>query len=91
MEDAEKLALASQGGGTLSLALRRPGYSEIQPLGRFMLDDPRHYAAPAIAAPRQARGRPAHAGAHGDRTASVTVVSGDASTSVTVPNETARF
>jgi pilus assembly protein CpaB len=92
MQDAEKLALAVQGGGTLSLALRRPGSSEIEPLTHFMLDDPRRYSAPtaAPAAPGLARGRGDHSAAPA-RTASVTVVSGDASTSVTVPNETARF
>jgi pilus assembly protein CpaB len=85
MEDAEKLALAIQGGGTLSLALRRPGSSEVQALNHFMLDDPRRYAGPAPSV-KLARGRPGH-GAGADRTASVTVVSGDASASVTVPNE----
>ena len=40
MEDAERLALAVQGGGTLSLALRRPGSSEIEPLHRFVLNGP---------------------------------------------------
>ncbi|HXQ12305.1 MAG TPA: Flp pilus assembly protein CpaB [Caulobacteraceae bacterium] len=90
MEDAEKLALAGQGGGTLSLALRRPGSSEIEPLSHFMLDDPRRYVAPAPPGPRLARSRAARAPTI-DRTASVTVVSGDASMSVTVPNERARF
>ncbi|HKT54409.1 MAG TPA: Flp pilus assembly protein CpaB [Caulobacteraceae bacterium] len=40
MEDAERLALAIQGGGTLSLALRRPGSTEIEPLHRFVLNGP---------------------------------------------------
>ncbi len=93
MEDAEKLALAAQSGGTLSLALRRPGSAEIQSENHFMLDDPRRYSAPAVApaAPRVARGHGDHNAAAPARTASVTVVSGDASTSVSVPNETARF
>jgi pilus assembly protein CpaB len=93
MQDAEKLALATHGGGTLSLALRRPGSSEIQALNHFILDDPRRDVAPTTnAAPRLAHGRSAHLnGPRVDRSASVTVVSGDASTSVTVPNESARF
>jgi pilus assembly protein CpaB len=93
MVDAEKLALATQSGGTLSLALRRPGSSDIQPQAHFLLDDPRHYVAPAPAGPRVAHNRMARgpAGDQFDRSASVTVVSGDASTSVTVPNERARF
>jgi pilus assembly protein CpaB len=41
MQDAEKLALAIQGGGTLSLALRRPGSAEVESVHRFIIDDPR--------------------------------------------------
>jgi len=92
MQDAEKLALAAQSGGTLSLALRRPGASEIQSQAHFLLDDPRRYVSPAIDGPHVARRTTRAQGeARVDRTASVTVVSGDASTSVTVPNERARF
>jgi pilus assembly protein CpaB len=91
--DAEKLALAARGGGTLSLALRRPGASEIQSQAHFLLDDPRRYVSPAIDGPRVVHSRAARgqAEARVDRSALVTVVSGDASTSVTVPNERARF
>ncbi len=93
MQDAEKLALAIQSGGTLSLALRRPGASEILSQAHFLLDDPRRYVSPASAGTRTTRRRTARAQAEArvERTAAVTVVSGDASTSVTVPNERARF
>jgi pilus assembly protein CpaB len=40
VEDAERLSLAVQGGGALSLALRRPGSSEITPPKRFVLNNP---------------------------------------------------
>jgi len=97
MPDAEKLALASD-GGTLSLALRRPGSVEIAPARPIMADDlgansSKYWALVRIAArkagadkagpilPRAARARSG---------ASVTVVSGDAASDVEVPFETAH-
>ncbi|HLK25966.1 MAG TPA: Flp pilus assembly protein CpaB [Caulobacteraceae bacterium] len=92
MQDAEKLALAVQSGGTLSMALRRPGSAAIEPATHFMLDDPRRYARPAAYAADRAMRHASHSGIpHVERSAQVTVVSGETSSSVSVPNETARF
>jgi pilus assembly protein CpaB len=93
--DAEKLALAAQ-SGSLSLALRRTGNAEVDPVRTFAIDD----LGPA--GPRAARGAPgggtliAAAQRRSPRprpsdliirTRSVVVVHGDASSSVEVPAE----
>jgi len=92
MQDAEKLALAIQGGGTLSLALRRPGYSEIEPVHRFITDDPHVGAANHGASAntdRQSHGAPRAPGDEGGGS-HVIVVNGEAATEVHVPAENAR-
>jgi pilus assembly protein CpaB len=94
MQDAEKLALAIQGGGTLSLALRRPGAAEIDPQPHFILDDARAAAhlppAPGVPHGRDKGGERPHLVAAADTGgAAVTVVSGDAASDVHVPSERA--
>jgi pilus assembly protein CpaB len=97
MPDAEKLALASD-GGTLSLALRRPGSVEIAPARPIMADDlgansSKYWALVHIAARKAAvdKAGPLLARAPRARSgASVTVVSGDAASDVEVPFETAH-
>jgi pilus assembly protein CpaB len=102
MPDAEKLALAAD-GGTLSLALRRPGSVEIAPSRPIMADDlgansAKYWALVRIAARKSgadkaisALPRATHvrsgAGASGT---SVIVVSGDSASNVDVPFETAH-
>jgi pilus assembly protein CpaB len=84
MDDAEKLALATQ-AGTLTLALRRTGSAEVTPTKTFAQADlagagPRSGAAPGK---RRGAGRPAAPPAR----QSITVVHGDKRTSVDVPSE----
>jgi pilus assembly protein CpaB len=94
MPDTEKLALAGE-AGTLSLALRRPGSVEIASTRPVMVSDlgvdHRYQAAlreaQAVNQPRGAAPRPGSSRSGG---ASVTVVSGDAASAVTVPFEHAR-
>jgi pilus assembly protein CpaB len=92
MQDAEKLALAVQGGGTLSLALRRPGQGEIDSAAHAIVDDSRISHTPRqprdgapVAAARTNRPRSSADGAG----VAVTVVSGDAATDIHVPFERA--
>jgi pilus assembly protein CpaB len=97
MQDAERLALAVQGGGTLSMALRRPGSSEIEPLHRFVLNGPgggpdagptadgeSGAAAHARRAHRKSSDRPVLAQ---ETSASVVITNGATRTSITVPIE----
>ncbi len=87
MPDAERLALASQ-NGTLSLALRRPGAVEVAPIRPMVAAD----LGPVAGAPRDVAGS-RHAKADAlpriDSAASVTVVNGDAPSSLKVPFESA--
>ena len=97
MADAEKLALASQ-AGTLSLALRRPGSSEVAQARSVMpadLGTDGRYLSIVRASVEAAARANAPAAAHGQqhhegRGASVTVVNGDAASAITVPFESAR-
>jgi pilus assembly protein CpaB len=95
MQDTEKLALASQ-AGTLSLALRRPGSVELGPARPMMVSDLGASSSRYAAMVRGAQG-PGHAtaghakpAASGGPGVTITVVSGDAATSVKVPFEAAR-
>jgi pilus assembly protein CpaB len=83
VEDAERLALAAQ-AGNLSLALRRAGSAEVQPVRPLAASDltpafsaPARRAAPA----RRPAARPASPGA------SMIIVQGDKRSSVAVPAE----
>jgi pilus assembly protein CpaB len=89
-QDAVRLALATQ-AGTLSLALRRIGADQIEPVRPMMVHDLGSFdgpaATPSAPHPPHLRG-PEHGpsapeGGHG----SVTIVQGDARTSVAVPSE----
>jgi pilus assembly protein CpaB len=94
MQDAERLALAVQGGGTLSMALRRPGSSEIEPLHRFVLNGPSGPDAGPAADGESGRARRAAHPKSSDKpvlaqetSASVIITNGAARTSITVPIE----
>jgi pilus assembly protein CpaB len=81
VRDAERLALAGQ-AGTLSLALRRTGAAEIasvRPVAAGDLGPTGADSRPAARAGRARGGRPA------ETAATVQVVDGDKSASVTVP------
>jgi len=83
VQDAERLALAAQAGG-LTLALRRTGSVELQPVRAMGPRDlgPTGLAAPrAIAVHQTGRAKAAASGV------SVLVVHGDSSTKVDVPSE----
>jgi pilus assembly protein CpaB len=94
-QDAVKLALAIQ-AGTLSLALRRIGADQPEPVRPMLVSDlganaslvgaaPRSHGAPAKAAASKAGSK--HASAEAGDGSAVTVVQGATSTSVKVPAE----
>ncbi|HEX4199171.1 MAG TPA: Flp pilus assembly protein CpaB [Caulobacteraceae bacterium] len=99
MQDAEKLALASQ-VGTITLALRRPGSVESTQTRSIMVNDvsgaDRRYLGLLLASHRMDElksGPPRSTTAsvsHGGGGASITVVSGDTATDVRVPFESSR-
>lgn len=95
VQDAQKLAVAAQ-IGTMSLALRRVGQSDITPVRTVEVSDVKSNApkAPGPSFPDDLRliaGRheaaPSRAGQAPGRTRSITVVHGDTSTEVEVPAE----
>ncbi len=93
VQDALKLATASQ-TGTLSLALRKPGATEIEPVKAMPVDlgpdtPPLGHRAPppGTAVHAASTGRPGHE-ADGS---SITVVQGDIRASVPVPSESAAL
>jgi pilus assembly protein CpaB len=98
MQDAERLALASQ-IGTITLALRRPGSVESSQTRSIMVDDVSGadrrylgllYAARHIDEAKSAPPRSTTASFKGGGGASITVVSGDSATDVRVPFESSR-
>jgi pilus assembly protein CpaB len=88
MPDAEKLALAAQ-AGNLSLALRRPGALEIDPVRPMQLGDLGPGGGSTGDAARPRRGRLVSAGSESIAPpgSSVLVVNGDAPATVSVPHE----
>jgi pilus assembly protein CpaB len=90
VEDAQKLALAAE-SGTLSLALRRPGSTELSPVRPMQVSDlgggaP---AAPVARRPALAGGPRPHRPAAAPQSpgSTVLIMSGDAATRVPVPTE----
>jgi len=91
VEDAEKLALAGK-AGTLSLALRRTGAAEIEPVRPVLTGDlgppgPRPASVPTIKVRRLGSGRGHPAPASASSAGTVIVVHGEHSASVAVPAE----
>jgi pilus assembly protein CpaB len=87
-QDAVRLALAAQ-AGTLSLALHRIGADQVEPVRPMLVRDLGAFdlpPAPAASAPRL-RGRERRPSAPEGGAGSVTVIQGDARTSVAVPSE----
>ena len=87
VEDAERLSLAAQ-AGTMSLALRRTGSAEVQPVRALVTSDlgPGGGAAPASAGPGRKTARGRHASSQ-TSPSSVVVVLGEHSDRVDVPAE----
>jgi pilus assembly protein CpaB len=96
LPDAQRLALASQ-AGTLSLALRKTGSSDIEPPRLVMVSDLGQVAVPvalrgAVDAPVR-RHVVSHPHGHSDAKlaeagTSITIVNGDAAATVNAPSET---
>ena len=90
-QDAVKLALAAQ-AGTLSLALRRIGADEVDPLRPMLIRDLGSFDTAAAEGRRPARApgpaaAPAHRAAPAPPGETITVVQGDSRASVAVPAE----
>jgi len=81
VEDAERLALSAQ-AGTLSLALRRAGSAEVQPVRPLAASD----LTPAFAAPAR-RAAPVRRSAARPSGSEMIIVQGDKHASVAVPAE----